>query len=52
MPPSIFIVVPVTDAWIGLARNIIALAISLGETNLPIGWRDSSAVLAAFASGD
>jgi hypothetical protein len=37
MPPSIFIVVPVTDACIGLARKIIALAISLGETNLPIG---------------
>jgi len=51
IPPSILIVVPVTDACSGLAKKIIAFAISIGATRRPIGWRDSSADLAAAASG-
>jgi hypothetical protein len=47
-----FIAVPVMDACNGLAKNIIALAISVGDTNLPIGCLASSAALAAFASAD
>ena len=47
MPPSMLIVVPVTDACSGLARKIIAEAISAGETKRPIGWRASSASRAA-----
>jgi len=52
MPPSMFIAVPVMDACNGLAKNMIALAISAGETNLPIGCLASSAARAGFASAD
>jgi hypothetical protein len=52
MPPSMLMAVPVMDACSGLAKNIIALAISDGETNLPIGCLASSAVRAAFESAD
>ena len=43
---------PVIDDCSGLAKKIIAFAISLGDTNLPIGCLASSATLAAFASAD